>query len=104
MSKRLRQCSSYLKIILSGNSLQSEAVLVTASDAQVDCLSEIIMNVQRLPVKTKTKALLIQHKKILDIVSDSKIPVERRLKIIQKESSVLLQVLMSVKKKLLFLL
>ena len=104
MSKRLRQCTPYLRILLSGNQVQSEAVLVTASDAQVNCLSEIFRNVLRLPVGPKTTKLIRLYKKILDIVADAGNSIEKRLKIIQKSAIQLLEVLMSVRKKLLSLL
>ena len=104
MSKRLRQCTPYLRVLLSGNLVQSEAVLITASDAQVNCLSEIIRNVLRLPVSNKTKKLIKLYKKILHIVADSGISIEKRLKTIQKSADKILEVLMSVKKNLLSLL
>ena len=104
MSKRLRQCTPYLRVLLSGNLVQSEAVLITASDAQVNCLSEIIRNILRLPVSSKTKKLIKLYKKILDIVADAGISIEKRLKTIQKSASKILEVLMSVKKNLLPLL
>ena len=104
MSKRLRECSSYLKLLLSGNRVQSEAILVTASDKQVECLSEIMRNVLRLPVGKKTKSLINQHMKILQALSNKENTVKKRLDIIQKSHSKILDILMSVKPRLMPLL
>ena len=104
MSKRLSQCAPYLRVLLSGNQVQSEAVLITASDTQVNCLSEIIRNILRLPVGPKTKKLIKLHKKILHVVADSDNTIEKRLKTIQKWATNILELLMSVKKNLLSLL
>ena len=57
MSRRLRDCSSYLRLLLSGDKIQSEAILVTATDKQVECLSEIIRNILRLPVGKENERL-----------------------------------------------
>lgn len=104
MSKRLQDCSSYLKVLLSNNKVQSEAVLVTASVKQVNCLAEIIKNILQLPVSIKTSTLLKKHKKLLTTLGDTKVPVKKRLHLIQKWHSVILSVLLSVKTKLLPLL
>ena len=104
MSKRLRDCSSYLKVLLSSDRIQSEAVLVTATDKQVECLSEIIRNVLRLPVSKKTKGLIKEHEKILIALADKQKTVRKRLDIIQKSHSKILDVLLSVKNKLVPLL
>ena len=84
--------------------MQSEAVLVTATDAQVHCISEIIRNILRLPVGAKTKKLIRLYNKILMIVADTGISIEKRLKTIQKSATAILELLMSVRKKLLNLL
>ena len=104
MSNRLRDCASYLRLLLSGNRVQSEAILVTASDKQVECVSEIIRNILQLPVGKKTKQLIIQHKKILVALADKDRTVRKRLDIIQKSHIKILDVLLSVKSKLLLLL
>lgn len=104
MSKRLRDCNSYLRLVLSGNRIQSEAILVTATNKQVDCLGEIIRNVLRLPVGKKTKVLIKKHEKILLLISNKDIPLRKRLITLQKSHTIILDVLLSVKSKLLPLL
>ena len=104
MSRRLRDCSSYLRLLLSGDKIQSEAILVTATDKQVECLSEIIRNILRLPVGKKTRDLITKHKKILDKLSDNNISVRKRLEIVQSSPAKVLDVLLSVKSKLIQLL
>ena len=104
MSKRLTQCSSYIKLLLSGNRIQSEAILVTATDKQVDCRSEILRNVLRLPVTKKTQDLIRTHNKLLQSLGDKKIPVSKRLQLIQRSHGKILDVLMSIKSVLLPLL
>ena len=105
MSERLRDCKSYLRLmLLSDNRVQSEAILVTASDKQVECVSEIVRNVLQLPVSKKTKDLIIQHKKILVALADKDNTVRKRLDIIQRSHIKILDVLLSVKSTLLTLL
>ena len=93
MSKRLRDCDSYLRLLLSGNRIQSEAILVTATDKQVECLSEIIRNVLRLPVGKKTKDLITKYNKVLVALGDKGNTVDKRLDIIQKSHGKILDVL-----------
>ena len=104
MSKRLSNCSSYLRLLLSGSRIQSEAILVTATDKQVDCISEIIRNVLQLPVSKKTEYLINQHNKILQELGNSKNTVRKRLDIIQRSHGKILDVLLSVKSSVLQLL
>ena len=104
MSKRLRDCDSYLRILLSGNRIQGEALLVTASDKQVECIGEIVTNLLQLPVSKKTQGLIHQYEKILKPLADRKLSTRKRLDIIQKSHVSLLDVLLSVKSKLLPLL
>ena len=104
MSKRLRDCDSYIRLLLSGNQLQSEAILVTATDKQVECISEIIRNILQLPVGKKTKDLITKYNKLLITLSDKNNTVQHRLDIVQKSHSKILEVLLSVKNKLLQIL
>ena len=104
MSKRLRQCEFYLKLLLTSDVIQAEGLLVTASDKQVDCISEIIRNILRLPVSKKTKDLIKLHFKTLSTLSNKHITVEKRLTLLQKWHTDTLEVLRSVKKKLMPLL
>ena len=78
--------------MLSGDKIQSEAILVTATDKQVECLSEIIRNILRLPVGKKTRDLITKHKKILDKLSDNNISVRKRLEIVQSSPAKVLDV------------
>ena len=100
MSKRLRDCSSYIKLLLSGDRIQSEAILVTATDKQVECLSEIMRNVLRLPVGKKTVDLIKQNRSLLERLADKDTTVRKRLDILQKSHNIILDVLLSVKSKL----
>ena len=104
MSNRLRQCEFYIKLLLTSDQVQAEGLLVTASDKQVECLSEIIRNILRLPVSRKTRDLIQLHNKTLTTLSDKKIAVDKRLALLQKSHLYVLQVLISVKKKLMPLL
>ena len=104
MSSRLKGCGDFLRTLLKGSLLQAEAVLVTATNKQVDCVGEIIYNLRRLPLSKKSKAIVVKYKKILEVVSDLGLKVKNRLVIIQKYTNKNLSVLMSVKNRLLSLL
>lgn len=101
MSKRLRHCQYYLKLLLTSDQVQAEGLLVTASNKQVECISEIVRNILRLPVSRKTKDLIQIHNKVLTSLSDKQVSIEKRLAILQKYHIKILEVLLSVKKKLL---
>ena len=84
--------------------VQSEALLVTASGKQVDCLAEIVRNILELPVSKTTAALITRHKKLLQTVGDKSVSAKKRLELIQKWHGIILNVLLSVRNKLLPLL
>ena len=77
---------------------------MTASDKQTECIAEIIRNVLRLPVGPRTKTLIDKHRKILEAVSDRRSDATTRLNIIQRHHGILVDVLTSVKRKLIPLL
>ena len=104
MSRRLRRCSDFLKIILNGNRLQGEAVLVTATDYQVNCLSEIFRNLQTLPLGRRTKRLLAKYGRIFEILFDIGVRIRRRIAIVHKYAKRILEVLLSAKPRLLSIL
>ena len=104
MSKRLRDCEHYLRLLMSSDNVQGEALLVTASDKQVECLSEIIRNVLRLPVSKKTKDIIKLHHKTFITLANKDITVEKRLALVQKSHLNILNLLLSIKKKLIPLL
>ena len=104
MSSRLLKCSDFLKSLLRGSRVQSEALLVTASDKQVDCLGEIFHNLLRLPLGKKAKALVAKYRKIVTAVGNLALKVKNRLSVIQKFAKKILFVLMAVKMRILSLL
>ena len=84
MSNRLRACGDFLCTLLKGSLIQAEAILVTATDRQVDCIGEIIYNLRRLPLTKKSKVIVAKFKKILEVVGDLSFKVKKRLVFIQK--------------------
>ena len=89
---------------MSCDEVQGEALLVTATEKQAECLSEIIRNVLRLPVSRKTKDLIKLHQNTLTLLADKEITKEKRVKLIQKSYLMILHLLLSVKKNLVPLL
>ena len=104
MSARLSKCGDYLKAILKGSNVQGEALLVTASDQQVNCLSEIFYNLRRLPLGKKAKALVAKYRKVVDVIANLALRVKSRLLMVQKFAKKILVILMSVKLRILSLL
>ena len=45
MSRRLKDCQDFLKALLKGSRVQGEAILITASEKQVNCLGEVASSV-----------------------------------------------------------
>ena len=99
-SARLRKCEAFLRVLISADRLQGEALLVTANDHQVNCITEVMLNILRLPVGKKTKALIAKSKKILQAIADFSISVTQRLKIIQRAALKVYLVILSVKNQL----
>ena len=104
MSTRLRSCKDFLRTILKGTLLQAEALLVTATNAQVNCLGEVFFNLLRLPLGKKCKVLVAKYRKILDVVGDLNLSVRKRLILIQKHVRKILMILMASKNRILSLL
>ena len=100
----MSKCGDFIRAILRGSNVQAEALLVTASDRQVDCLSEIFYNLQRLPLGKKAKALVAKYRKIVDVLGDLAVRVKSRLLMVQKFAKKILLLLQSVKIRLLSLL
>ena len=103
-SSRLRRCSSYLNLLLSRDRVQGEALLVTANRHQVDCISEVIKNILRLPVGKKSKLLIAKSRKVLEALADFALSVKKRLQIIHRAARKIWDVLFSVKSRLMTVL
>ena len=99
-SHRLRKCRAYLNLLLSQDKVQGEALLVTANHDQVDCITEVIRNILRLPVGKKTKRLIDDYHKLLHSLADFAVSQKRRLQLIHAHSQKILEVLHSVKTRL----
>ena len=90
--------------MLSAQKVQAEALIVTASDHQVDCISEIVLNLLQLPLPRKTKALVMKYGKLLKALGDLSTSVKKRFVLLQKHVKRIILLLSSVKKRLLSLL
>lgn len=101
MSKKLKKCAAYFRVILEGDKVQTEALLRTATDRQVDCIGEIFRNLSHLKVTKKTKRLLDTYKKVIAIIADTAQSIRRRLKVIRKNAQKVAEVLLSIKAGLL---
>lgn len=104
MSARLDGCSSFLRVLLTAEKTQAEALLVTASDRQVDCVSEIALNLLKLPLGREAKKMVVKHAKLFKQVADLAASVKKRLVLLQKHAKRIILVLLSVRKRLLALL
>ena len=93
-----------MRVLLKGGRVQAEAILVTASVKQVDCLGEVASNLLRLPHGKKAKKQVMKYKKILSMVGDFALSTKKRLALIQKYAKKILVVLLAVKNRLLELL
>ena len=81
--------------------LQAEALLVTSTADQIECLSEVIRNLLTLPVAKSTKLLLAKHKSVLTKIADSESSIKQRRVLIQSSAKRLITVLQSAKIRLL---
>ena len=101
MSRRLKECQDFLKALLKGSRVQGEAILITASEKQVNCLGEVASNLLRLPLSKKAKKLVMKCRKILTILGNFALSAKKRLVVIHKYAKKILAVLMAVKNRLL---
>lgn len=99
-SHRLRKCRAYINLLLSQDRVQGEALLVTANHDQVDCITEVVRNILRLPVGKKTKRLIAEYAKLLHALADFALSQKKRLQLIHTHSQKILEVLHSVKIRL----
>ena len=68
MSDRIRDNSSFLRLLLTTHSSQQKALLDTLSDEQVDLLSEVIYNIlYTVPIPNNTRKKLQRKKYLKDI-------------------------------------
>ena len=104
MTNHVTKCSDFLRVLLRASKIQAEALLVTASAKQVDCISEIAINLQILPLGTNAKRLVMKSKKILDSISNLATSTKSRLEIIQKYVKRIIAILNAVKNRLLVVL
>ena len=91
-------------MLLEKNELQTEALLVTATNKQVVCISELARNILRLPVSSRTKKLLKQHSGVLESIGDKKKSIQARRELIQEHSGELILIVYSIKNRLLQIL
>ena len=96
--------SDFFKIILNGNRLQGEAVLVIATDYLVNSLSEIFRNLQTLPWGRGTKWLLAKYRRTFEILYDIGMRIKRRIAILHRYAKRILEVSLSAKPRLLNIL
>ena len=91
-------------MLLSAHKVQAEALVVTASDHQVDCISEIVLNLLQLPLPRKAKALVTKYGKLLKALGDLGVSVKKRFALLQKNVKRVILLLSAVKNRLLSLL
>ena len=72
MSTRVNKHKSFLKLLQTAEENQQKALLKTANISQIRILSEIVLNLLfgNLPISTKTKSSLQQHKDKLRKLAD----------------------------------
>lgn len=97
---RVKDCSSFIRVLLSAGTLQAKAILLTASNEQVDCLSEIAFNIRRINLGKKARQLVMKSKKILDTLANLSTSVKRRLEIIQRYVKRIIEIITAVKDRL----
>ena len=103
LSKRLNKCSGFVKFLLTHDKIQSEAVLVTATNLQVNCISEIFRNILRLPILKRTRSLISKLGKAFHVIAKKLAGIKTKRQLIQKFAKLIVDILFSVKKRLLSL-
>lgn len=91
-------------LITTDSKLQAEAILVTLTNEQTECISEVFENLLSLPVSNQTKLLLVKNKTLLAKISDSTSSIRERKQLIQKSAKRIIAILISAKKRLLSVL
>ena len=87
MSKRLQAQAPYLHVLVNGNTKQREGILRGANKELVYCLCECALNVLQGNVKLDhtEKNKLRKHKQRLRILSDKKVALGRKRKLLLKQ-------------------
>ena len=93
-----------LRSILLGDKKQALAILKTLNEKQVYLISEIFHNLLLIPQSQIVEKILKRNKKLIIRISNPKISAVKRLRLINKNSKLLLKVLHEVKKQLLDLI
>ena len=104
MSRNINKNKNFLGLILSTNTIQAKGLLNTISSDQLRLIEEIAYNLLNLPLSEKEKNIVKNQKSFIRKLSNKKIKVSEKKKIIRRYKTKLLNILLILKLKLLSLL
>ena len=87
MSRRLRNNVPYLHVLARGNNTQRQGILEGANTDLVKCLCECALNVLKgnVPLSHQEKTKLKGHKRSLRFLTDKKVGLQRKKKLVQQK-------------------
>ena len=99
MSNVTRKCGSFIDLLSTAPHCQVNALLRTASDDQVRCISQIAANVLYgvIPIHHVYKSKLGEYKHVLRDLSDKKKPIASKKQLIVRNSTAIVYLLKSAK-------
>lgn len=80
MSRRLRNNADFLRVLAKANPKLRRAILQCCHSELIKAICEVTLNVLRgiVPINQQQKAKLKRHKKVLRVLVEKKIPLEKK--------------------------
>ena len=98
---QVKHCREFLIVLLTGEYIQSIALLNTLNERQIVCVVEVLKAITTLRVSNKTKKLMGKSIKLVSRLLNSKSKNKEKLKLIQNNTKIIYEILHSVKNKLI---
>ena len=104
MSNNLNEHSYFIKLLLETSKQQARALLETVTNKQVIVISEICLNLLTIPLDKETASIINRRKQILKKLSNSKLTVKIKRRLIATHYRQISHTLLHIKNQLLDLL
>lgn len=96
-SKRILRNQKFLEYYLEADNARRKSLLLGASKDQINCLSEVALNVvnKNVPIDSSTKHILCNHQKAVCKIVDNKLSVGKRRKLLVQKGGAILPLILS---------
>ena len=101
MSVKIRKCREFFHLLLSTDKIQALALLKTASEDQLHCITEISHNLLQITLKGEISQKVRKRRHILKHLANKKTSYKAKSKLLYKHSISMLDTLLSFKRQIL---